>query len=173
MDYLKGISQAMQHAEADNTSEAYSYAATKLVKNKDRVRQNIKEATASIVATIISKLDNNQPLNADEKQVVKLWAVGDAEGYLEMENNYKDWLTEYRRLMGVIAGYETKTGSLQELVEIHGVLEDAIKVADAIAHYLEDKERVARFENAINNLNGESTKFIAGFLKSMLASPEM
>ena len=74
--------------------------------------------------------------------------------------------------MDVIAAWESKTGSIQELVEVHGVLEDAIKLADAVAHYLEDRERVARFENAMTIMNAEDNKFIAGMLKSMLTSPE-
>ena len=99
--------------------------------------------------------------------------VGDAEGYVKMENNFQDWLKEYQRLKDVIADWENKVASVEELVEVHGVLEDAIKVADAMAHYLDDQERVARFENAINNLNAEDNRFIANLLKSMLASPEL
>jgi hypothetical protein len=89
-----------------------------------------------------------------------------------MENNFQDWLKEYQRLLDIIAGWEGKTGSIQELVEVHGLLEDAVKVADAVSHYLEDRERVTRFENAMRTLNAEDNKFIAGMLKSMLASPE-
>ena len=172
MEYLKGMSQAMQQAQADNTSESYGFVATELVKSKNEVRQAIEQATAGAVAAIIGKLENNQPLTEDEKQTVKLWVVGDAEGYVKSENNFQDWLVEYRRLMDVITAWESKTGSIQELVEVHGVLEDAIKLADAVAHYLEDRERVARFENAITSMNAEDSKFIAGLLKSMLDSPE-
>ena len=74
--------------------------------------------------------------------------------------------------MDAISAWESKTGSVQELVEVHGLLEDAIKVADAAAHYLEDRERVARCQSALSNLNAEDNKFIAGMLKSMLSSPE-
>jgi hypothetical protein len=74
--------------------------------------------------------------------------------------------------MDKIAGWEGKTGSIQELVEVHGVIEDAIKVADDVAHYLEDRERVARCEAALSNLNAEDNKFIAGMLKSLLTSPK-
>ena len=172
MEYLKGMSQAMQQAQADNTSESYGLVATELVKSKNKVRQAIEQATAGAVAAIIGKLENNQPLTEDEKQTVRLWVVGDAEGYVKSENNFQDWLVEYRRLMDVITAWESKTGSIQELVEVHGVLEDAIKLADAVAHYLEDRERVARFENAITSMNAEDSKFIAGLLKGMLDSPE-
>jgi hypothetical protein len=172
MEYLSGISQAMKQAQADNTSESYGYAATQLVQSKNGIRQAIEQATAEAVAAIIGKLENNQPLNDAEKQTVKLWVVGDAEGYVKMENNFQDWLMEYRRLMDDLADWEGKTGSVQELVEVHGVLEDAIKVADAVAHFLEDRERVARCEAALSNLNAEDNKFIAGMLKSMLDSPD-
>jgi hypothetical protein len=173
MDYLKGMSQVMQQAQAGNDSEKYGYAAVELVKSKDKIREAIEQATVGTVVEIIAKLEKNQPLSEEEKQVVRLWVVGDAEGYLKMENNLKEWLEEYRRLMDVIAGYEGKSGSIQELVEVHGVLEDAIKVADAIAHYLDDKERVTRFNNAMTNLNAQDNKFIAGILKSMMSSPDM
>ena len=172
MEYLKGIFQAMKKAQADNTSESYGYVATELVKSKNSIRQAIEQATAGAVAAIIDKLEKNQPLNDAEKQTVKLWVVGDAEGYVKSENNFQDWLEEYRRLMDVIAAWESKTDSIQELVEVHGVLEDAIKLADAVAHYLEDRERVSRFENAMTSMNAEDSKFIAGMLKSMLNSPE-
>jgi len=171
MEYLKGMSQAMKQAQADNTSESYGYVATELVQSKNAIRQAIEQATAGDVAAIIGKLENNQPLNDAEKQTVKLWVVGDAEGYVKMENSFQQWLQDYRRLIEVIAVGEGQTGSVQELVEMHGVLEDAIKVADAVAHYLEDQERVVRCANALSNLNAEDNKFIAGLLKSLLASP--
>ena len=146
--------------------------ATELVKSKNDIRQAIEQATASDVAAIIGKLENNQPLTEAEKQTVKLWMVGDAEGYVKSETNFQEWLQEYRRLMDVIAAWESKTASIQEMVEVHGVLEDAIKLADAVAHYLEDQERVARFENAMTVMNAEDNKFIAGMLKTMLTPPE-
>jgi hypothetical protein len=172
MEYLKGMSQAMKQAQADNTSESYGYVATEIVKSKNLILQAIEQATAGDIAAIIGKLENNQPLNQAEKEMVKLWVVGDAEGYVKMENNFQDWLQEYRRLMDNISDWEGKIGSIQELVEVHGLLEDAIKMADAIAHYLEDRERVTRCENALSNLNTEDGKFVAGLLKSMLTSPE-
>jgi DNA-binding FadR family transcriptional regulator len=171
MEYLKGMSQAMKQAQADNTSESYGYVATQLVQSKNAIRQAIEQATAEAIAAIIGKLENNQPLDEAEKQTVKLWVVGDAEGYVKMENNFQEWLAEYRRLLEIIAAGEGRTGSVQELVEMHGVLEDAIKVADAVAHFLEDRERVARCAKALSNLTAEDNKFIAGMLKSMLASP--
>jgi len=173
MEYLKGMSQVMKQAQAGNTADQYSFAAAQLIQAKNRVREAIEQATADEVAAIISKLENSQSLTEAEKQTVRLWVVGDAEGYLKMENNFPDWQAEYQRLMAAVADYEGKSGSVPELVEVHGLLEDAGKVADTLAHFLEDKERVARFEQAINHLDAEGEKFIAGVLKNMLTSPDM
>jgi hypothetical protein len=172
MEYLRGMSQSMKQAQADNNYESFTSVATELVKSKNAIRQAIEQATMSEIAAIIGKLENRQPLNQAEKEMVKLWVVGDAEGYVKMENNFQDWLQEYRRLTDDISSWESKTGSIQELVEVHGLLEDAIKVADAVAHYLEDRERVTRCENALSNLNPEDYQFVAGLLKSMLTSLE-
>ncbi|HEX9883132.1 MAG TPA: hypothetical protein VGA79_04120, partial [Desulfobaccales bacterium] len=65
------------------------------------------------------------------------------------------------------------SGSVQEMVELHGVLEDAVKVADNVAHFLEDKERIQRFDEAINNLSSADNKLIADFLKAKLISPDI
>ena len=88
MDYLKGMSQVMQQAQASNESEKYGYAAVELVKSKDKIREAIEQATIGTVVEIIAKLEKNQPLSEAEKQVVRLWVVGDAEGYLKMENGF-------------------------------------------------------------------------------------
>jgi hypothetical protein len=172
MEDLRGLTKAMQQAAVSKRAENFGYVATELVKTKDQVRRAVEQATAGSVATIIVKLEANQPLTEDEKQTVKLWVVGDAEGYLKMEKSSRDWLAEYGRLQDAIAAYEGKPGSVQELVEIHGLLEDAIKVADALAHYLDDKDRLSRCDNALKNLNAEDNRFLAGILKSMLTSPE-
>jgi hypothetical protein len=173
MEFLKGMAQVMQQAETGGGADQYAYAATELVQAKNRVRETIEQVTAPAIAAIIPKLEKHEPLTEAEKQTVKLWVVGDAAGYVKMENNFKDWLEEYRRLMGAVAAYGDRPGSVEDLVEIHGVLEDAIKVADALAHYLDERERVSRFESAITQLNAEDSKFIAGVLKSMLSSPDL
>ena len=59
MEYLKGVSQAMKQAQADNTSESYGYVATQLVQSKNGIRQALEQATAETIAAIIGKLENN------------------------------------------------------------------------------------------------------------------
>jgi hypothetical protein len=173
MDALRGISQAINNAAASNDSETFTRVASELVNSKNRVREEFQALTADKIKAIIQKLEKNQPLDADEKECVKLWVVGDAEGYIKMEESLQEWLADFRELAGIIKDYETKPASPQDLVDVHGVLEDAVKIASAISHFLDDRDRVARFQKAINNLDAADSKLIADILRESLLSPDM
>jgi hypothetical protein len=173
MDSLRGISQVISNAAASTDAETFTKVASELVNSKNRVREEFQALTAEKIKDIIKKLEKNKPLEADEKEVVKLWVVGDAEGYIQMEESLQEWLDDFRELAGIIKDYESKPPSPQDLVEAHGVLEDAVKIADAIAHFLDDRERVSRFQKAIDNLDAADSKLIAGILRESLLSPDM
>jgi len=173
MELLKSISQTMEEAHRKNSADAFSQLGYDLAKLKDQVREKIQEQTMGAINAIVRKLESNQPLTPEEKTFVRLWVVGDAEGYVRMEQTLKEWLAEYQRLVGLIKDYAQRSGSVQEMVELHGVLEDAVKVADNVAHFLEDKERIQRFDEAINNLSSADNKLIADFLKAKLVSPDI
>ncbi len=171
MDLVKGISQVMQQAAARNSSEEFGQVAVDLVKIKDKVREEIQALTTPAIKAIINKLEHNQGLTPEEKETVKLWVVGDAEGFVELEDTLKDWQQEYRDLTAALQEFEGKPVDLDDLVALHGLLEDAIQVADDLAHFLDDQERLVRFQKAIDNLDAEGSKFVADLLKSELASP--
>ncbi len=173
MDLLQGIPQAMEEAQKTGSADAFSQLGYKLAKLREQVREIVQEQTAGSMKAIIKKLESNQSLTAEEKSYVKMWVVGDAEGYVKMEQTWKEWRDEYQRLAGLMATYARKPFGIQELLDLHGLLEDATKVADNLAHFLEDQERIQKFDAAINNLSASDSKLIADILKSKLASPDM
>jgi hypothetical protein len=58
-------------------------------------------------------------------------------------------------------------------LNLHAVLEDAVRVAAEIEGFLEKKERIARFEKTIQNLDQEDASFIVAILKGQLQSEEV
>lgn len=173
MELLQGISRVMQEAAGKNTAAAFSQVVSQLVQTRKEVSEAIQAQTADAIKGIIAKLEKSQPLSEQEKNYLELWVVGDAEGYVRMENNLKEWQDEFRRLAEVIAGYESRVGSVSELADLHGVLEDAVKVAGNLAHFSEDLERIERFKQAITDLDAADHKFLADLLKSKLLSPDL
>ena len=173
MQVLQGIFQSMKSVSGSSSMDDFARVSSELVQLKNRVREELQAATAEDVAKILKKLANRELLTPEERNLVELWIVGDAEGYTKMENNFGQWQEELRRLGGVLESYAGQASSPQTLVEVHGVLEDAIRLTADISYFLEKKERVERFQSAINNLTPEDAKFLAGMLKSMMSSAEM
>jgi hypothetical protein len=173
MEILRGVSQAMAKARQANTADAFSQLGYDLGRLRGQVRENLQIETSAAMRDIIQKLEKDQPLTEEEKGQVRLWVVGDAEGYVKMEQTLKEWLAEYKRLTGVIEDYAGRPDSLLGLVDLHGILEDVAQVANNVARFLDDQERLKRFDAAINNLSAADGKLIADILRDQLSSPEM
>jgi len=173
MTILQGISQSMKNLGGSNKAEDFSRIGAALAQIKGKVREEMQAATAGDITKILKKLEAGQPLTPEEKDHVGLWVVGDAAGYTKMENDFQQWLAEFKRLGSALEGYEIQEKSPQMLVEMHGLLEDAVRVAADISNFLEKKERVERFAEAINNLTTDDAKLLADILKSMLTRSDM
>jgi hypothetical protein len=173
MEFLEGLSQKMKNAAASSASQDFSRIGMHLVKSRDQARELLQDLTALEIKPLIRKLENNQPLTPEEKDLVRLWIVGDAESYIQMEDDFQEWRQEFQRLSQVIAGQEDKKPSLPELLTTYGVLQDAVRVAADIQFFLENKERVQRFEKAIQNLEQADARLLADLLKAKLTSEEM
>lgn len=173
MQLLQGISRSMNRVAGSGASEDFSRVGSELTQIKGKVREEIQALTADDIARITQKLENQELLSPKERELVGLWVVGDAEGYTKMENDFGQWQEEFRRLSDVLETYEGQEPSPQTMVEVHGVLEDAVRITADISHFLEKKERVERFHSAINNMTPDDAKFLVSMLKSMLSSPDM
>jgi hypothetical protein len=173
MESLAEVSQIVRTAASSPSSDQFSQAGMALVQARDQIREALQEQTAAAMQPIIRKLEHYQPLSLEEKDLVKLWIVGDAEGYTEKENDYQEWLEEFKRLGEVIGARATLPVSLPEMLDFYGSLEDAVRVAADLQFFLEEKERAARFEQAIQNLSKDDAELLAGILQEKLNSPEM
>ncbi len=172
---ISGVAGAMRNALTSMQEGAFQKAGYVLNKNKDAVREEIQRQTADNIKQVIANLRNNKAISPRDKDMIKLWILGDAESYTMMENNFHDWINEYKRLLGVLESMERDSGSLQTLFKAQGVIEDASRVSYDIANYLEKKERIERFKNTFDH-NAELDKplrdALADILTVKLTSPD-
>ncbi len=173
MQGFQEISQSMRSVSGTSSMDDLARVSSELVQLKNKVREELQAATTEDIEKILKKLASRELLTPDERNLVELWIVGDAEGYTKMENNFGQWQEEFRRLGDVLGSYAGQTSSPQTLVEVHGALEDAIRLTADITFFLEKKDRVERFRSSINNLTPEDARFLADMLKSMMSSGEM
>ena len=141
--------------------------------SKAKTREKIQEITSKEIGVIINKLEADKELTHEDLGYIKLWIVGDAQSYAEMENSLEDWLKEIARLKSIVAGYENKDLSLDELMKLQGILEDAARVCADISNYLVKKERIERFQEAAADPASMDKEILKNILKSKLVSPNL
>jgi len=167
------VSKAMANARLAMSEGAFQQVGGILSNAKNFVREEAQEKTKEEIKKIIAKLRSGTDIATDEGALIKAWIIGDAIGYTKMENNFQDWIDEYERLENAVADYENKECSPEELFKLHGILEDANRVTYDIAYFLENQDRIKKFETAVaGGLEDREREFLAKTLLSKLGSPD-
>ena len=157
---------ALQHQSADG----FEHFEKHINALEGWIREQQQAMWADEAKNAIAVLEGDQPLSADDIDVIREFIVSDAVHYLEVENNYQDWLEELNRLMSWMADH-APTLSRDNIGEFRGVLKDAIRLIPDIRNYLEEQIRVDRFEDAIHNLDRSSRTTLAKLMREQLNSP--
>lgn len=165
------VTSTMSGARSENTDAAFQGAAFALSEAKNAVREEMQAKTAPQIKSIISKLKSEKEISSEEIELVKAWIVGDADAYVEMENSFDEWVEEYEALEELIRTYEKKDYSAEDLFNLHGILEDAIRVSYDIANFLEKKERIEKFDASVSDgLDKDERDILVRFLIHKLDS---
>jgi hypothetical protein len=145
------VIETMANARNTMTESAFQQAGSVLSEAKNYAREEAQQKSSEDVKLVIEKLHSGEPLAPQEIALIRAWIVGDAESYTKMENNYQDWLAEFDRLESVLAEYQERDGSPEELLKLQGILEDAVRVSYDIANFLEKQYRIGKFDSAVAN----------------------
>lgn len=167
------VSGIMGEAKASGTSDAYTRSATFLHAANEEIREEIQAATSGKIQAIIRKLESREKLDSEEKELVKTWIVGDAQSHVAVENNFNDWVEEFQRLQAAISRYENREISEMDWFGLHGMVQDAMRVAADIADFLEKKERIQRFEEASREIDEGGADVLLMMLTAKLGSPDL
>jgi hypothetical protein len=173
MESLGNIGRLITDAAANASADRFSAAGMQLVQARDAIREEVQGHTAKAMKDVIHKLEKNQDLNAEEKDLIRLWIVGDAAAFTKKESDYHEWLQEFRQLGEALANVNQMPDSLPDMLDLEGSLEEAVRLAGDLQFFLEEQERVARFQQAIQNLSASEARMMADILKEKLSSPEM
>ena len=134
------------------------------------LREQFQSDTSPQIETIIQKLESDVEIDDSDLVLIRLWVVGDAQAYVEMENDYKGWLSELNRLFSVIENKKSEESNLDNMYKLSGTVRDASRVIGDIIFFKRQQERLENFENASKNLNPENKVTLANILKRKLQS---
>lgn len=171
---LSNLAASMTSARTSMSHDAFEQAAVALGARRNEVREAFQARTATQLRVITERIVTGQSLSDADVEIARHWIVGDADSYLRHENNLREWTAEYERLEKVLAGYEGRQLHETDLLELKGILEDAVRVAHDISNHLEKQERVARFDAMFQDpahWSPEDRQRLAGLLRGKLDSP--
>ena len=173
---IEKLSEIISHKQTvgDNTEEGYFNKVTApLVSLGDYLREQMQAETSEKISMIINNLKSDEEMTESDLMLIRLWIVGDAASYVQMENDYQKWLEELNRLFGVIEELKGQDLSLENMYKLQGTARDAIRVIGDIVFFKQQQERINKFENASKNLNSGNKLVLAKILKQKLESEEM
>jgi hypothetical protein len=133
------------------------------------VRETQQAMWANEAKTTISNLEKGQPLSPHDKDVIRAFLVSDAESYLEHENNYADWKREMQRLTDELVR-RANVVDRNTIGDLRGVLKDAIRLVPDIRNYLEERQRINKFDEALDSPDPSSRAIIVRLMREQLRS---
>jgi len=173
---IEKLSEIISHKQTvdENTEEGYFNKVTApLVSLGDYLREQMQAETSEKISMIIKNLKSDEEMTESDLMLIRLWVVGDAASYVQMENDYQKWLEELNRLLGVIEELKGQDLSLENMYKLQGTARDAIRVIGDIVFFKQQQDRINKFENASKNLNSGNKLVLAKILKQKLESEEM
>ncbi|VAX35744.1 hypothetical protein MNBD_UNCLBAC01-204 [hydrothermal vent metagenome] len=134
------------------------------------LREYIQEITKSEIEKVISKLENNTILDAEDIDYIKLWIVGDADYYVKMENNYNDWIEEMKRIVGEMNKEDFFTLDFKASSKLRAMSLDGIRVLGDIMFFLKQKERIKNFSESTQKIDPQERNLLIRLLKGKISS---
>lgn len=179
MPYSREIEKALGQLSSwrkslDASTDAGEFHKVSLALNKlgHGLREQMQSETAGKMQAVIRKLDTDEPIDADDRELIRLWMVSDAEFYVQMEKDFQDWLSELDRIFAHLEGLQGEKPDLETIGKVRGAVRDALRVLADVVFFKEQQDRVARFEEATQRLQADDKRAIARILRNKLLSDE-
>lgn len=156
---LVRISENFQEVTASGSWEAYSKLSGTLDKMDSELRGYAQKLALDEMKAVLQKLKNDEDLVDEDLGKLKSWIVGDAEYYINREQNFDNWSADVQRLVGEIKELWMEHPDHERLLKLRGLARDALSVVANISFYVKQKESVEKFNTATKEI-GESERVV-------------
>jgi hypothetical protein len=151
--------------EADN-SEGYEVLGEQLEELETLAQKTFQEHTDS--RSLARKLENGDSLSPDELTSLKSLMVGDAEYYMKYDDDFDRSKSELKRILDEISRLQAGNMDFDQIMHLEVLCREASSVAKPTTFYMEQKERVRKFDDATRGgIDRESGKLLADILRGI------
>jgi hypothetical protein len=169
-DVTTKISEALKAADrcsAAETTDSYSALNEQLWELNSLLGQSLQSHVS--YQPILTKLQNGTALTTDELKALRSLIVGDADQYLKYDDDFERSKRELGRILDQIRTLQSKNFDLEALIHLRVLCREASSALAPAMHYLEQKERVQRFEEHTRGpLDQDAGRVLAGIIKHVL-----
>lgn len=170
VDTVQGLQEAAKSALANESAEDFEAFERYLSEVDAFVRETQQSLWASEAQGTVRRLEKGDPLSEQDTNLIRTFLISDADRYLKHENNYHDWLNELKRIVDDLCK-QVNTVDRDTIADLRGILKDAVRLVPDIRNYLDEKRRVEKFEQALQNLDKSSRDMLVRVLREQLRSP--
>lgn len=167
---IDGLKVLMQNAIASRSPDEFETLEQQINRLEATVREMQQSMLSERSKLALKNLRAGRPLSEEEKAILQAVVVGDAESYLRVENNLQDWLNELQRLVGEMERL-ARSEDEAHINQLRGVTKDAVRLMPSLRAYMEEKDRLDRFNKAMANLDEPNRQVLAQVVSEMFSSP--
>jgi len=119
---------------------------------------------------LVTKLQSGSPLTADELRTLRSLIVGDADYYLKYDDDFDRSKSDLGKILDQIRGLQSNEFDPETLMHLRVLCREASSALAPTMHYLEQKDRVRRFEEHTRGpLYPDIGRELADIVKNMMA----
>ena len=170
-DFAAKVSLALDAAAqcaAAETNDNFTVLGERLGELETLAKQSLQSHVA--YQPLMTKLQDGTALTADELKTLRLLIVGDADYYLKYDDDFDRSKSELVKILDQIRQLQSSEPTVETLMHVGVLCREAEGLLAATAHYLEQKERVRRFEQATHDtIDREAGRVLADLIRSMAA----
>jgi hypothetical protein len=118
--------------------------------------------------TLRRKLRDGDALSADEMAALKLLIVGDAEYYLKYDEEFEQCKSSLNKMLAEMQGLRAEELGVDGLMHLAVLCQEACSMLVPTEHYLEQKDRVRKFETATQGpIDRDTGRALAAIIDEM------
>jgi hypothetical protein len=162
-------------SETLNTAQKCS--TTETVENYSLLGEQLNELVSTAGQSLLShagyqplidKLEKGAPLTEAELKTVRSLIVGDADQYLKYSDDFARMKAELNRILGQVEELKSQDLDIEALMRLRVLCAEASSALVPTLHYLEQRDRVHRFEEHTRGpLSKDAGHILARIIKEM------
>lgn len=165
---IRKLTTDVKQAMEEQSASAYERVDAIIQELDVVLRESMQKSTANEMKRIIQVLRAGKEVGPQDKDLIRLWVIGDAESYAQMENSAEEWRSELVQVMSNIDTFAGKDLDAKGIVRLRALLQDANQTLSDIFYFTEQKERVGRFVDSVREIDAEERELLANILEQKL-----